>query len=145
VYEHQSSEHPLTLYIGKRAGLPRSTTAFSQNKNVSVVYWQAGPLAYGLVGRIDRETLLRLAGDVDLQIRAKPPLPKQYVRQPAETKPGMIRAEPVRAEPAVVRPVKTDKRDAVDETKSMPPAAAAPEIPATKPAATGETSQPNKT
>jgi len=145
VYEHRSGERPLTLYIGKRAGASRTSAVFSQNNDVSMVYWQAGPLAYSLVGRIDRKTLLRLAGDVGAQLRAQPPVPKRYVRQPPQPKPEMIRTKPLRAEPAVVRPGKADSRDAVDETRTTPPSGLTPDPPSPKPAAADETRQPEKT
>lgn len=145
VYESRAGGHPLTLYIGKRAGAPRTPTVFSQHNDVSMVYWQAGPLAYSLVGRIDRKTLLRLAGDVGAQLRAPKPLPKRYVHRSPEAKPRISRATPLRAEPAVARPEEADSRDAVGETRNTPAGGAAPNPPAAKPVSASETSPPEKT
>lgn len=145
VYERRSGGHPLTLYIGKRAGAPRTSMVYSQNNDVSMVYWQAGPLAYSLVGRIDRKTLLRLADEIGAQLRAQPPLPKRYVHQSPEPAPGPRRATPLRAEPAVVRPGKADSRDAVEETRTTSPAEPALQAPAPKPAPVEGNGSPEKT
>ena len=97
-----------------------------------------------LVGRIDRKTLLRLAGDVGAQLRALPPLPKRYVHRSPEAKPRISRATPLRAEPAVVRPGKANSRDAVGETRNAPEVEAVPKPPSTNPPVAGEDRQPKK-
>jgi anti-sigma factor RsiW len=145
VYEHGSGGHPLTLYIGKRAAGAPTSSVFSQSNDVSIVNWQAGPLAYSLVGRIDRKTLLRLAGDIGAQLSAPPPLPKQHVERSPETKPRISRAAPLRAEPAVVRPGNADSRDAADETRNAIEDRTAPKPPVAKPATTGDVRPPEKT
>jgi len=145
VYEHYSGGQPLTLYIGKRVGPRRKSMVYSRVNDVSMVYWQAGPLAYSLVGRIDRKTLQRLAGDVDEQFRVQPPSPKRFARQSPEPKPKNIGAEPIRAEPAVVRPGKADNRDAVDEPRSMLPRGPAQEKPGAKPVSGPDSAKSDKT
>lgn len=145
VYEDHARSHPLTLYIGKRSGARRTATLYSRHNDISMAYWQAGPLAYSLVGRIDRRTLLRLAGDAEAQLRAKPPLPKRLVRQPPLSKPELTHTQPVRAEPAVVRPGKADGRDAADETRTPAANTPSPDAPAVKPAIPDRDAQSEKT
>ncbi len=146
VYENRSGGDPLTLYIGKRTGARHASTIYSRQNDISMVYWQAGPLAYSLVGRIDRRTLLRLAGNADAQLRAQPPLPKRLVRQPPLPKPELTHTNPVRAEPAVVRPGEADSRDAVDETRRPADAAPSPDAsPMESVTPVSQDAQPEKT
>ncbi len=83
LYEHEETDAPVTLFIGKNGDAGQAAFTFVQNEDVSIFYWQNGSFAYSLAGRIERKKLLALAEAVSEQLNAPPPLPKRYVRRPS--------------------------------------------------------------
>ena len=106
MYESDTQEHPVTLFIGKSRDKRQNAFTFVQNEELSIFYWQEGPFAYSLAGKLGRVELLALAEEVDAQLTAVPPMPKSMVqRRPGESTMAADKASedrPVGAVPAAV-------------------------------------------
>jgi len=83
MYESGAHETPVTLFIGKSRDKRQSAFTFVQNEDLSIFYWQEGPFAYSLAGKLERTELLALAEEVDAQLTALPPMPKSLVQRRA--------------------------------------------------------------
>ena len=82
MYVHDKKGLPITLFIGKNQQTRPAAFTYVQNSDVSIFYWQDGPLSYSLAGRLDRQRLLELAEEVSSQVQSVPPLPQNFVWQP---------------------------------------------------------------
>ena len=60
MYENEKGDR-LTLYVERNRTGDETSFRFVEQDEVSAFYWKDGPLAYALIGRAERETLLRLA------------------------------------------------------------------------------------
>jgi anti-sigma factor RsiW len=76
--------HRITLYIRGRWTTPLGSTAhdgtvsFAGEGGVSMVYWINGPLAYALIGELDREQLFGAAKTIQQQVQPSTlPTPEQ--------------------------------------------------------------------
>lgn len=70
----------ITLYIRGRWTTPlgaahEGTVNFAGEGGVSMVYWIEGPLAYALIGALDREQLFGAAKIIQQQVQPTAPLP----------------------------------------------------------------------
>jgi hypothetical protein len=81
MYESEKQAHPVTLFIGKSRDKRQNAFTFVQNDELSIFYWQEGPFAYSLAGKLDRVELLSLAEEVDAQLTTLPPVPKSLVQR----------------------------------------------------------------
>lgn len=108
MYENETKSHPLTLFIGKSRDKRQNAFTFVQNEELSIFYWQEGPFAYSLAGKLARNDLLAIAEEVNTQLTALPPMPKSMVqRRPGEgtqASDGVAAAagEPVGTVPATI-------------------------------------------
>ena len=82
MYVHDKEGLPVTLFIGKNQQTRPAAFTYVQNADVSIFYWQDGPLSYSIAGRLDRQRLLALAEEVSSQVQTVPPLPQNFVWQP---------------------------------------------------------------
>ncbi|MEM9684509.1 MAG: anti-sigma factor, partial [Pseudomonadota bacterium] len=86
MYENETKSHPVTLFIGKSRDKRQNAFTFVQNEELSIFYWQEGPFAYSLAGKLERDDLLMIAEEVNTQLTALPPMPKSMVqRRPGES------------------------------------------------------------
>lgn len=83
MYENAAQDTPVTLFIGKSRDRRQNAFTFVQNEDLSIFYWQQGPFAYSLAGKLKRAELLSLAEEVDAQLTAVPPVPKSMVQRRA--------------------------------------------------------------
>lgn len=98
MYRNKKANEPVTLFIGKSKGMRQTAFTYVQNDDLSIFYWQEGPFAYSLAGKLDRPDLLALAEAVNAQLVTLPPVPKTMVQRRAT---GVIRA-------AGKKPLETD-------------------------------------
>ncbi len=143
MYENAASDQPVTLFIGKSKDKSQTAFTYVQNDDLSIFYWQEGPFAYSLAGKLEKFDLLALAEEVNAQLVALPPMPKAMVQRravdagPATDKPAAAgaaeRAVPAAATegatPAkgeVLRPVSKKLEESIDR----PANAEAPHDPA---------------
>lgn len=144
MYESASSDQPVTLFIGKSKDKSQTAFTYVQNDDLSIFYWQEGPFAYSLAGKLDKFDLLALAEEVNAQLVALPPMPKAMVQRraaeasqasdkpaagtgPGERKvPAAATKDATPAKGAVLRPVSKTLEESIDR----PAAAAAPHEPA---------------
>jgi anti-sigma factor RsiW len=118
MYESAARETPVTLFIGKSRDKRQNAFTFVQNEDLSIFYWQEGPFAYSLAGKLERAELLTLAEAVDAQLTALPPVPKSMVQRRAGE--STLAAEktgpaerPVGAVPATVPESEATAADAI--------------------------------
>jgi anti-sigma factor RsiW len=83
MYEGKKAAEPVTLFIGKSKGKQQTAFTYVQNDDLSIFYWQEGPFAYSLAGKLGRADLLSLAEAVNAQLVALPPMPKTMVQRRA--------------------------------------------------------------
>ena len=81
MYESDKANDPVTLFIGKSRDKKQIAFTYLQNDDLSVFYWQEGPFAYSLAGKLDRRNLLALAEAVNAQLVTLPPVPKSMVQR----------------------------------------------------------------
>ena len=89
MYESSKAKEPVTLFIGKSKDKRQTALTYVQNDDLSMFYWQEGPFAYSLTGKLDRADLMALAEAVNAQLVTLPPVPKSMVQRRAT---GVIRA-----------------------------------------------------
>lgn len=91
MYENPDAKR-ITLYIRGRWAMPEGsplstaqegTVSFVGERGVSMVYWLDGPLAYALIGEMDREQLFATAKTIQQQLRM-PKLPAPTPDQTAD-------------------------------------------------------------
>lgn len=83
MYESAKAAEPVTLFIGKSKDNRQIAFTYVRNDDLSVFYWQKGPLAYSLAGKLDRRNLLALAEVVNAQLVTLPPVPRSMVQRRA--------------------------------------------------------------
>ena len=67
MYENDKGDR-LTLYVERNRTGGETAFRFIAQDKISAFYWKDGPLAYALIGRVEREQLLGLANDTYGQI-----------------------------------------------------------------------------
>jgi anti-sigma factor RsiW len=133
MYESAASDQPVTLFIGKSKDKSQTAFTYVQNDDLSIFYWQEGPFAYSLAGKLEKFDLLTLAEEVNAQLVALPPMPKAMVQRravdasPATDKPVAASGPAERAMPAaategatpakgeVLRPVSKKLEESIDQ------------------------------
>lgn len=92
MYENPNNAKRITLYIRGRWGAPEGphlskvqegTVSYAGEGGISMVYWIDGPLAYALIGELDREQLFATATTIQQQLQM-PSLPTPTPEQTAE-------------------------------------------------------------
>ena len=83
MYENPDA-HRITLYIrgnwpSAREAAHDGTVTFAADRGVSLVYWLDGPLAYALLGALDREQLFATAKMIQQQRTATAVSPEKTV------------------------------------------------------------------
>ncbi|MBI1209109.1 MAG: anti-sigma factor [Azospirillum sp.] len=97
----------LTLFVGALKSTRNAGVTFRQQGNFGMIFWVEGLLSYALVGQMERDQLMAIAGKAFDSLRLGPvrPLPPAAVPMPAETREppatppaGEPRVQPISAE-----------------------------------------------
>jgi anti-sigma factor RsiW len=94
MYENNSAAKRITLYLRGRwsvsedsplSNAQEGSVSYAREGNVSIVYWIEGPLAYALIGELDRDQLFATAKTIQEQLEMPSlPAPAPTIDQTAD-------------------------------------------------------------